>query len=255
MNSPRTSSTAASALRLLRLLAAHPEGMRLTDAAAELAVGKSSAHVLMSTLVDQGFADHLPNGRYALGLGAFEVGISVPDAVRFGGEVARPMQLLADQSGEAVSLAVPRGRYAIMVQRFESRQILRAEIRVGTRMPMFACASGKFLLAQMAEDEINSLFPEAELVHDNVTESTIRTKTDLLDELKQVREDGYATNTDEYVFGIHGIGTGVKNYDDSYVGALSIAGPSGRFNATEWVQPLFDAAAQMTEILTTRSHR
>lgn len=247
MNTSRTSSTVASALQIMRLLATRPEGMKLSEVAAVCGIGKSSAHVLLSTLVEQGFAQKLASGSYGLGLTAFEVGSAVPDNVRFGGAIARPMRELADLSGESVSLAVVHGKHAVMVQRFESRQILRAEIRIGTRMPLFACASGKYFLAHMPIEEVDSIYPHRELPQ-GISPSNIRTKAELVAQFPEIRERDYATNIGEYAVGINGLATGVRNAAGETFAALSIAGPSNRFTYQSWIKPLLDAAHAMTLI-------
>ncbi|MDI2029562.1 IclR family transcriptional regulator [Saccharopolyspora sp. TS4A08] len=240
----------AAALQVLRLLADNPDGLGITDVARSLEMSKSKAHLLLATLLEQGFADRAADSRYRVGLTAFEVGSAVPDAARFGGDLLTPMRALADLSGEAVSLAVPRNRDAIMVQRFETKHVLRAEIGVGTRMPLISCASGKFLLAHMTDEQLDSLYPTEALPY--VTVHSVRTKTALRAMFPEVRDKGYALNDEEYAEGIAGVATGVADASGHYVAALSVAGPSSRFRADDWIEPLAEAARKMTELLASR---
>lgn len=249
-NTSRTSSTVATALRVLRLLADNPGGLGITEVARALDIAKSKAHLLLATLLEQDFVERTADSRYRLGLTAFEVGSAVPDAARFGGEALAPMRALADLCGEAVSLAVPRNRDAIMIQRFETQHVLRAEIGIGTRMPLISCASGKFLLAHLPEDQVDSLYPSEALPP--VTAHSIRTKSQLKATFPEIRRQGYALNDEEYADGISGIATGVADSGGHYVAALSVAGPSSRFRADQWVGPLAEAARQMTDLLSSR---
>ncbi|KAA9160202.1 IclR family transcriptional regulator [Amycolatopsis acidicola] len=249
-NTSRTSSTVATALRVLRLLADHPDGLGISEVARALDIGKSTAHLLLATLLEQEFAERTPDSRYRLGLTAFEVGSAVPDAARFGGDLITPMRALADLSGEAVSLAVLRNRDAIMIQRFETKHVLRAEIGVGTRMPLISCASGKFLLAHMSDEQVDSLYPAEALPR--VTVHSVRTKTGLRAMFPEIRRRGYALNDEEYAEGITGIANGVADASGQYVAALSVAGPTSRFRAEHWIEPLAEAAQKMTELLSGR---
>lgn len=249
-NNSRTSSTVATALRVLRLLADNPGGIGVTEVARALDIAKSKAHLLLATLLEQDFVEQSEDSRYRLGLTAFEIGSAVPDAARFGGDLLTPMRALADLSGEAVSLAVLRNRDAIMVQRFETKHVLRAEIGVGTRMPLISCASGKFLLAHMPEDQVDSLYPDEVLPP--VTVHSVRTKAQLKAMFPEIRDRGYALNDEEYAEGIGGIAAGVAEGTGSYVAALSVAGPSSRFRAEQWIEPLAEAAHKMTELLSGR---
>lgn len=207
---------------------------------------------MLATLVMHEFAVQHSSGSYALGVAAFEVGSAVDDSVRYGGALARPMQDLAEKSGEAVSLSVVHGRHAVMVQRFESREILRAEIRIGTRMPLFTCASGKYYLAHLEQKELDQIYPYEELPL-GAPKAAFKSKTALLKTFPQIREQNYAINLGEYTTGIDGLATGICDAHESIVAILSIAGPSMRFDVETWTQPLLDTARRMNEIQANRS--
>lgn len=246
VNTSRTSSTVGKALGMLKVMAEHPDGVRLTVMADQMGLGRSSAHFLAATLVEHGFAEQTESGAYRLGLVAFEVGSAVSDNARFG-TLTGPMKELADLSGEAVSLSVRQGTDAVMVQRFESRQILRAEIRLGTRMPLHSCASGKYLLAHMSDAEVDSLYPSEKLPR--VTDLSVRSMHLLRQEFPEIRRRSMASNRGEYTDGVDGIATGVHDRFGRLVAVLSIAGPNNRFDAEEWTDPLFQAATVMTRRL------
>ncbi|WP_347109666.1 IclR family transcriptional regulator [Paenarthrobacter sp. S56] len=251
-SSSRTSSTVATALRVLGILSEHPEGIGVSEMSRQLGVGRSTAHMLLSTLLQQDFAFQDEESMYFLGLRAFEVGAAVPDVARFGGALLGPMRSLADLSGEAVSLAIPRNRDAIIVQRFETRHVLRMDIRVGTRMPLISCASGKVLLASMTEAEVDNLYPEEDLPE--VTSLSVRSKTVLKSRiLPEVRRQGYAVTEGEYAEGIDGVAAGITGSNGSLVAALSVAGPSSRFVIDQWVEPVLTAATAMTHLLSRNS--
>lgn len=250
MNTSRTSSTAGKALSLLYLLADHPEGMRLSDVSHQLEVSKSSAHMLLATLVEHSFVDRLPSAHYRLGFGAFEVGLAVSEEARFG-TLTEPMKELADHCREAVSLAVPRGTEAIIVQRFESSQVLRAEIGIGTRMPLHGSASGKYLLAHMSEAEVDRLYPGATLPES--TAHSLRTKAELKKTFPRTLANGYATNESEYVEGVNGIAAGVRDRSGKLLGAVSIAGPSSRFDPLQWKDQIMETAVAMSNRLRSGS--
>jgi DNA-binding IclR family transcriptional regulator len=244
---PRKIASVINALRALRVLADHPDGIGVTQLAHAIGVGKSSAHLLLVTLLDQDFVVQSSSGRYRLGLAAFEVGAAAGGVAAPGGPLTPALRELADQSWEAVSLAAASGRDALIVQRVESASVLRAEIRVGTRMPLHSSASGKYLLASMPEERLDELFPEEDLPA--VTPYTIRTKTLLREQLAEVRERGFARNDDEYTVGISGLATGVVDGTGAVAYALSIAGPTHRFRPDDWIEPMRATADAMSKVL------
>ncbi len=247
-NSPgRRIASVGNALRALRALAEAPDGLGVTRLAKQIGIGKSSAHLLLATLADDNFVTQDQDGRYRLGLGAFEVGIMAGGIAAAGGPLTPLLQALADSCGEAVSLAQASGRDAIIVQRIESVSILRAEIQVGTRMPLHASASGKYLLAQLPRERLDALYPANQLPE--VAPGTIRSKTALLRQLKAAREQGYARNDEEYTQGVSAVATGVVDANGVTAFALSIAGPTHRFQALDWVGELMNSAKAMSEVL------
>ena len=243
----RRIASVSNALQVLRVLAERPSGVGVTELAQLVGVGKSTAHLLLVTLADDNFVAQGEDGRYRLGLGAFEVGAAAVELAAPGGPLTPLLRGLADRSSEAVSLATHSGRDAIIVQRFESASVLRAEIRVGTRMPLHSSASGKYLLACMPDERIDVLFPEDELPA--VTPHTIRSKQLLREQLAEIRRTTYARNDDEYTMGISGVATGVTDANGDVTFALSLAGPTHRFQCDDWIQELRHTAAGISEVL------
>jgi len=238
----------ASALRVLVALSETSEPIGISDLSRRLGVGKSSMHAILATLADLGFVEQAPGSpRYRLGFVAFEVGAAVLEQLKLGAYLTPPMERLAHESQEAVSLAVLHDRSAVFVHRFESTHVLRADIRLGTRMPLHGSASGKCLLSELSHEEIKRLYPTDEL--DLATPRTIRRRAELLDELERVRQLGYATDLDEYVVGVSAVACPVRNGEGRTVAALSVAGPSARFEGERWIARMLAIAEEMNRVL------
>ena len=236
--------TVNNALRLLQTLSENGTSMGVSELARRLSLGKSTVHLLLQTLRAEGFVETEDDGaRYRLGLGAFEVGAAALEHLKLGAHLDPPMERLAGLSKEAVSLAVRSDRHAVLVKRFESTQILRAEIRPGTRMPLHGSASGKVLLADLPREEIDELFPDERLPQ--VTPRTIKSKRPLLRELEETRKRGYAMNFDEFTVGVAAVAVPVRDKRGRVRGALSIAGPTARFEARQWLNELRHTAEEM----------
>ena len=238
----RRLKTVANALRLLQILADHGDPVGISELARQMSLGKSTVHLLLQTLTDAGFTK-VEGGLYSLGIGAFEVGAAALEHLKLGAHLDPPMERLAERSQEAVSLAVRSGGDAVIVKRFESSQILRAEIRLGTRMPLHSSASGKCLLAMLPQDEIDAIFPADTLP--KVSPKTLTRKEELRAELERTRRQGYAINTDEFVIGVTAVAVPVPDRDGHGQAALSIAGPSARFDPHQWLDPLLRTAEEM----------
>jgi IclR family acetate operon transcriptional repressor len=241
----RRSKTVANAMRLLLALSENGSPMGVTELATRLSLGKSTVHLLLQTLCDARFVEVDENtGRYRIGAGAFEVGTAALEHLSLGVHLDPPMERFAELSKEAVSLAIRSGHRAVIVKRFESTHILRADIRVGTRMPLHRSASGKCLLAYLPSEKLDELFPNERLP--DVTPESLHTRSELLLELERVRQHGYALNRNEFVLGVAAVAVPIRDGHERVQAALSIAGPTARFDAEGWVEQLVRTGAEMS---------
>jgi DNA-binding IclR family transcriptional regulator len=249
----RTLSTVGNAIRALDVLA--DEGpLRLTALADQLNLGKSTVHLLLQTLREHGMVDYDPaTSTYGVGLRVFELGATAIEQGGFGARLVGPMEELARRCNESVSLGVLNAGSVLIVQRIESPEILRADIRPGTRMPLHASASGKALLATMTDPEIDRLLPESQLPAS--ARMTHRHRVGLLAEIRLIRERGYAKQEEEFVEGISAVATPVLAAGGRALAALSIAGPSSRFDEARWSADLLPAARHMSELCGYRAQR
>lgn len=240
----RRLKTVTNAARLLRLLAEADRPMGVSEIARQLKLGKSTVHSILQSLADAGLVGaSAEGGRYGLDVGAVELGAAALEHLKLGNYLDPPMERLASASKEAVSFAIRSRRDALIVKRFESSQVLRAEIRVGTRMPLHTSASGKCLLAAMSDEQIHELYPEEKLPE--WEGHSIETKTELFEVIERVREQGYAVNIDEFTLGVTAVAVGIQDGEGMINGALSIAGPSARFSWEQWLEPLRETAREM----------
>src|SRR5690606_23083635 len=95
------------------------------------------------------------------------------------------------------------------------------------RLPMHALASGKALLAELPEAELDRYFAESE--RDKFTPLTVIAEGPLRKQIEAIRKSGFATTADEFSLGIRGIGRAVT-IGGEVVGALSVAVPQPRYS-------------------------
>jgi DNA-binding IclR family transcriptional regulator len=134
---------------------------------------------------------------------------------------------LCAELGETVNLVVLDGADALFVDGVQSRQPVRVATRTGARLPAYATAGGKVLLAPMPYAIVRSLYPE-ELRR--VTRYTLPDLQTLEGELAQVRERGYALNLGEHLTEVYAIGVPVNGHRGRPIAAVTVAGPATRWN-------------------------
>lgn len=231
-----------NATRVLRELAAAGGPVRLGDLSRQLGMVPSSAHLLLVTLVDAGFVEQTPQGTYRLGLAVFEIGTAALQQYDLGARLAPPMEELAAKTREAVSLSVLHHGDALIVMRFESDQILRTSIRVGTRMPLFESASGRCLVAFTQESE-------REVLLGATGTAARRAARKAGDRVRAIRDAGFETQCDEWADGVSSIAVPVFAASGAPAAALSVSSPSSRFDPEPWTAPLRRTAETLTVML------
>jgi DNA-binding IclR family transcriptional regulator len=131
------------------------------------------------------------------------------------------MQLLSEESGETVNLAVPGAGGVEHIGQVDARHFLGTGQWVGRRVDYHSSANGKIFLA----------FGVAELPAERLprlTPHTIVDRDQLEAELAQVREDDFATAVDELEVGLSAMAAPVRGPSGDVIAALTLSGPTMR---------------------------
>ncbi|MBA7545772.1 HTH-type transcriptional repressor AllR [subsurface metagenome] len=113
----------------------------------------------------------------------------------------------------------------------QSKHAFRIDYNIGSTFPAYAAATGKALLSELTEAEIDSLYPHEKL--QQITKKTIATKTELKLELEQIRKVGVAFNKEGRYEGVEAISSVIRDVNCKAVAAISIAAPIVRLDDTK----------------------
>ena len=218
-------------IRLLELLAAEPNGLRLTDLAGATAANPGSILRLLRTLQEEGYTSWdavSDRWRATLRLGALGlIQLSAVGAEHWGNQ---RLEELARATNESAVLAMSAGTGLVWIGYAQgSKAVLIVLPRIGTDVLLHATAVGKAYLATYPDDRALALLEERGMAARTVT--TITDSTTLLEQLAEVRRLGYAVVTEEMEMGVNAIAAPIRSLDDPKgpgVGAVSVAGPAAR---------------------------
>lgn len=215
------------ALTLLELIAADPEGSRLSDLARAAGLAPSTTHRLLTALEQRGFAQSdATTGRWLIGRRAHMVGAAWGTARSLRIPAVPQLRRLRDTSRETANMGVIEDGHVITIAQAESREIMRAISSPGGRTPIFCSGMGKAIVATWDDDQIDHLIDLYGL-----TPATARslTKRDTVHaEIARIRRDGYALDDEEYVVGLRCVAAVIMGPDGEALAALSISGLAAR---------------------------
>jgi DNA-binding IclR family transcriptional regulator len=239
----------SNALRTLLYLRDVDE-VRVSELATHLGVAASTAHRLLATLRASDFVEQVPGRRaYRLTslLSTFSGG--PPDRETLA-RIGRPALVqLCRETDETANLLVLEGADARFIDGVESTRTLRVAPRTGDLLPAHGTAGGKAMLAMLPADQVRALLG-ARLR--KMTMHTVLSRAALEKDLAVVRARGYATNVNESVLDVGGVGVPVMDRFDRCVAAITVSGPSSRLNeetAPSLLPYLQAAAARMASHL------
>jgi DNA-binding IclR family transcriptional regulator len=152
-------------------------------------------------------------------------------------EVARG---IVERHNETTCLTVLDGCESVFVAKQETTHPVRLVTAVGSRLPAFASASGRAMLADLPEREVETMFHGTELV--TPTGRRLNGLPELLSILRATRRRGYAENVDETALGLHCLAVPVGPRG-RVAGAITLCVPSGRMDAARKRKMLPDLMA------------
>lgn len=222
-----------NALRLLAMLRDRRR-LRVSEAARELDIAPSTAHRLLSMLQYHGFVDHDPTTRtYLRGRALIDVGLAALNRVEVRRRARPALERLGRETDETVHLVVLDGRDILFVDAVESTQALRAADRTGSRLPAYATASGKALLADLDSKVLATTLGQGRL--SALTPRTIVSRAGLAHELTATRARGYAVNRGESEDDLWAVAARIPAADGAPDASVVVSAPGSRVDDA-WVE-------------------
>lgn len=199
--------------------------LNLTEISKEVNLNKSTVYRMLVSLERKGFVTKCDSkGKYLLGWGIMELLSETLSRSQSMVQSASPyMEKLWQHTKETISLYIHKGFSRLCIAEIPSPQPLKYTVGIGASVHLHAGAPGKLLLAYLPAAE------QAEaLEHINLHPVTCKTITDkelLLQELKVIREQGWATSFGERIEGVSCLALPVFDRQMRVVASLSILGP------------------------------
>lgn len=212
----RPLSSVTKTLAVLDYVASSPRPVRPAEVAKAMDEARAATHQRLVTLVDAGWVEQTDDGAYRLTLRIVRFASMALEQGNLGERVTDVLQNMVTESSETASLAVLEEHEAVILQRVESKGILRADLRVGARLNLDRTAMGRVLVAYARPEVLTHLREEG---------ITLPSR----DQLEEVRRQGYAINGMTGPRAVAAIAVPVFDSHGQCIAALAISGPEAGF--------------------------
>lgn len=206
---------------------AQRDSWSMTELAGHLGLNKATAFRILHTLQDAGYlAKDEETARFRLGMKFYSLGKTAVRHEQLKWQALPPLQHLAEGTGETVYVGILYEGDAVCVQIVDGTELVRMHSFVGKRSPAHASALGKVLLAHLPDAEVEAYAATYGLKP--MTGNTITDLARLREELRRIRDQGWALDAEEMAVGLCCIGAPVTDHTGRPFATVSLSAPAAR---------------------------
>lgn len=237
MNNTEHRST-SRVLDILELLAQTRTGCTMAEISRHLQAPKSSLFPILHTMVDRGYL-RLDGASqcYLIGQQAFLTGSAYENTKPVYDYINGLMEGIVRECQETCHLGILTEGSILYIAKKESPNPIMLRSHIGQRLPAYCTGIGKALLSGHNRKEIAALYPGP---LERYTENTLTDREDLLQELQEARQNGFAYEHSELTEGVCCVAVPLCSRG-KVIAALSVSVPE--FRATD------EALSRIKELL------
>ncbi len=155
------------------------------------------------------------------------------------------LEYLQHLTGETTGLQIQMGYKRVILEEVQSLKPVKIFRGKGSSLPIYTAATGKVLLAELKDKNLNNVLKHIQL--EPVAPKTITNTEVLRKEVEKTRKLGYATSVNENIEGVATIAVPIKNYLCPV--AMGIVGPTNRFSHMTFLDELKKCALNISNKL------
>ena len=152
---------------------------------------------------------------------------------------------IRDDSSETSMIMIPNCTQRPVLKEVRRKQEIALTLGDGSTAPMFVGSSGRTLLSQYTDKELNKILGKIDI--DPVGPKSIKEKTLLKKEIDDIRKNGFGTSSGETHPNAAGISVPVKGYFFPVV--LCVMSPKFRFKPISILNRLREAVDRISDTL------
>ncbi len=243
----------ARGLAVIRAFGPQRAQMTLSEVASVAGLTRAGARRILLTLVQLGYVVQ-DERRFSLTPRILELGYAYLSGTPLWNLALPYMEEVAQTTRESCSVSVLDGPDIVYILRLSTHKVMTINLAVGSRLPAWVTSMGRVLLAGQPLAEQQRLLQDS-----RIQPHTPATRTDieeLLQELQQVRREGYACVVQELELGLQSVAVPIVDRSGRVIAAMNVSGHTSRYSREQMLQaflpPLRDAADQINQALQRR---
>lgn len=230
-NSATTNQTAEKVMVVLEALARQNQPVKLIDLSREIGMNASTLYRFLTALHNTGYVvQDEATGKYELNLRICYLSELIKKRFSIANTLHRFAVEASELFQESAHLAQVDHNMIVYVDNVVGSAAISQSLiihqYIGHTAPMHCTGIGKLFLSEFSDTEMDKLIAEKGL--QKFTEKTFVTKEALLQELEQIRVQGYAYDNEECEIGVRCVAIPIRDYTGKIVAGLSISGPASR---------------------------
>lgn len=218
-------------------------------------IPKTTAFRMLKSLEEMELLEKGTDAKYRLGILFLKFGhlVSMRLDVR---KIAYPiMNMLHNETKEAINLIVRDGDEAIYIEKVDMQQKVRLYTAIGRKSPLYAGACSRAVLSFLPDAEIKDYLEMIEFK--TFANGTITDKEKQYEAIEQARKTGYTISHSELENYTSAIAAPIFDHKGDVIAAISIAGLEANYgdeNAEIFVEKLKKATAEISRQLGYEQH-
>ena len=210
-------------LDLLEIFCEKNYSLGITEISNKILEGKSSVFKKIKILEELEYIEQDPdNKKYRLTTKLLELVNKSLTRYYERTNIAKFLKIITNRTGETTYFGLKnRKNRLIYVDRCQSDSLIAINTNIGDSPLPYCTAHGKALLAFLDIEDIEQVIKNGLI---KFTKNTINDRQKLLEELRKIREQGYAIDDEEREIGFRCVAAPVFNSKKEVIGAIGISG-------------------------------
>jgi len=234
-------------LSVIRAFSRDRSSLTLSEIADLTGLTRAAARRFLITLRELGYVES--DGRlFSLRPRVLELGYSYLSSLPVW-EIARPhLEELADVVRETTSASVLDGADIVFVARVETKRIMSMTLGVGSRLPAWATAMGRVLLADLPAERLDDYFRQVRM--EPLSHRTITNEAEIRRKIDQARANGWTLVDQEVEEGVRSLAVPIRSPGGRTEAALTVCSHAFRVSPERIMEEFLPLVLRTSERIT-----